>query len=80
MVNKEDFKNIVASELRAIRARHDLTQKQLADKVHVDISTITRYENNSVSMKLDILEKILSAYDIDIAIFFNNIYANMQNE
>lgn len=79
-MNKRDiFKENVSSELRALRGRFNLTQKEVANKADIDIMTVTRYENNTTSMQLDMLQKILSVYDVDIAIFFNNIYANMQN-
>ena len=52
------FKENVAGELRALRAKHKYSQKDVADKANIDIMTITRYENNSVSMQLDMLEKI----------------------
>ena len=41
--------------------------------------TVARYENNSVSMQLDMLEKILSVYNVPLNIFFTNVSANMQN-
>ena len=42
--------------------------------------TIVRYENNNVSMQLDMLEKIVNVYNMKIDIFFDNVYANMQKQ
>ena len=80
MIKKEPFKEQVASELRSLRAISKLSQKEVADKANIDIMTVTRYENNSVSMQLDMIEKILTAYNIDIANFFASISANMQSK
>jgi len=76
---KENFKELVASELRGLRARYNYTQKEVAEKANVDIMTIVRYENNNTSMQLDMLEKIIAVYEIPIYIFYNNISANLQN-
>lgn len=76
---KESFKQKVSSELRALRAKNGLKQKEVANIAGIDIMTVARYENNSVSMQLDMLEKILSVYNVPLNIFFTNISANMQN-
>lgn len=74
---KENFKEQVASELRSLRAKHDLKQKEVANKAKIDVMTVARYENNSASMQLDMIEKIISVYGIELDIFFNSVYANM---
>ena len=77
---RENFKEEVASELRSLRAKFNFTQKEVAEKAGIDVMTVTRYENNSTSMQLDMIEKILSAYDLKPSIFFNTVSANMQKE
>ena len=77
---RENFKAEVASELRSLRAKSNFTQKEVAEKAGIDVMTVTRYENNSTSMQLDMIEKILSAYGLKPSIFFNTISANMQKE
>lgn len=76
---KESFKQKVSSELRALRAKNGLNQKEVAKIAGIDIMTVARYENNSTSMQLDMLEKILSVYKIPLDIFFTNVSANKQN-
>ena len=83
---KENFKECVSAELRSLRAKHKYTQKEVADRASVDIMTVVRYENNSTSMQLDMLEKIENniemneaVYDMPIYIFFDNVSANLQN-
>lgn len=75
---KNSFKEEVASELRSLRAKNNLTQKDVATKAKIDIMTVTRYENNSTSMQLDMIEKIVEVYDVTLAIFFGIVSANMQ--
>ena len=73
-------RELIAEELRGMRAKKQLTLEAIAMKTTLDKMTISRYENNSVSMQIDILEKILKAYEIDFNIFFKNIYANKQKK
>lgn len=77
---KENFKDYVSAELRSLRAEHNYKQKDVANKADVDVMTIVRYENNSTSMQLDMIEKILSVYGINSEIFFSIISAKMQKE
>lgn len=76
---KESFKDYVSAELRSLRAEHNYKQKDVANKANIDVMTIVRYENNSTSMQLDMIEKILSVYDINLENFFSNTSAKMQN-
>ena len=73
-------RELIAEELRSIRAKKKLSIENIAKKSSVAKDTICRYENNKVPMQIDILEKILKAYDIDFDIFFTNIYANKHNK
>lgn len=68
----------IADELRSIRAKKNLSITKASEISEVNKDTISRYENNLVSMQIDILEKLLNAYDIDFSIFFQQIYANTQ--
>lgn len=77
---KESFKNYVSAGLRSLRAECNYKQKDVADKANIDIMTVVRYENNSTSMQLDMIEKILSVYNVKPAVFFKNISAKMQNK
>lgn len=75
---KETFKDYVSAELRSLRAEHNYNQKDVANRANIDVMTVARYENNSTSMQLDMIEKMLTVYDMPASIFFNNIYAKMQ--
>jgi len=75
-----ELKESIASELRKLRADLNITLEELAIKSKVNKDTISRYENNMVSMNIDILFKLLSAFNVNFDIFFTNVNANMQNK
>ena len=77
---KDNFKDYVSAELRSLRAEHNYKQKDVANKANVDVMTIVRYENNSTSMQLDMIEKILSVYNVNLEKFFKIISAKMHNK
>ena len=68
-------RELISEELRSIRAAKKISIENVAIKSNVNKDTISRYENNSVSMQIDTLEKLLKFYEIDFDIFFTNIYA-----
>lgn len=76
---KRKARYLVADGLRSIRAEKGLNIEAVANKSNVNKDTISRYENATVSQQIDILEKILNVYNIDLFIFFKKIYANTQN-
>lgn len=69
-------RDLIASELRSIRAKKDISLEMVAAESGVNKDTICRYENNTVSMQIDILDKLLKYYKVDFDIFFTSIYAN----
>lgn len=72
-------RNIVASALRSTRAELHLSLEEVSKRTKLNISTISRYENGTVSQQIDILEKILEIYGIEMDVFFSKKYANVQN-
>ena len=73
-------RELISDELRAIRAKNKMSIENVADIAGINKDTLCRYENNQVSMQIDILEKILIAYNEDFDIFFKKIYANKQKK
>lgn len=67
----------IAKELKKLRIENDYTQEDVSVKSGVNIGTIVRYEQGSVTANLDKLCKILKIYNIDLHIFFKFIYENM---
>lgn len=72
-------RELVANKLRSIRADYKYTIDYVSINSEISKDTICRYENNQVSMQIDILEKLLNFYKYDFYIFFKEIYAKKQN-
>ena len=60
----------LGKRLRALRQARGLTTQQLADKVAVSQSYISRFENNRAIPDIALLEDILRALNCDLATFF----------
>ncbi len=73
-------RELIAAELRGIRAKRDESVEKVATGSTVSRDTIARYENNLCSPSIDNLEKLLNYYGVDFDIFFTNIYANKHNQ
>jgi len=67
----------IGSKLRSLRQSKGLTTQQLADKVNVSQSYISRFENNKAVPDIDMLHRILTALDSDLATFFASDMENM---
>ncbi|WP_054815415.1 helix-turn-helix domain-containing protein [Nocardia arizonensis] len=59
----------VGDELRAARARRDLTRQQLADSTGLAVSTIQRFENGERSPDMQQLHALCSALEIPMREF-----------
>ena len=57
------FGDILKSHRRAI----DLTQQQLADKLNIDRTSISKYENNKQIPEIDVLRKIADFFNITVS-------------
>lgn len=77
---KENIRNYIADELRALRSRKNLSLVELSDILGISKDTISRYENATTPINIDTLEKFLTYYNIDFDIFFKNACANKHNE
>ncbi len=66
---KDSFKEYVASKLKSLRVKFDYKQKNVANKAKIDVMTLARYENNSSSMQLDMIEKSVTVYGLNLNIF-----------
>lgn len=50
--------------LKEVRIRKKLTQKQVADRISLDTSTISGYENNIKTPSLEVLIKLALLYNV----------------
>lgn len=77
---KTEIKKAISSELRKLRAGTGLKIEEIATKSGVNKDTISRYENGKNYMRIDILYKLISAYDVTIDYFFTQVNANMHKQ
>lgn len=60
----------IGNKLKNLRLSKNLTTQQVADKVNVSQSYISRFENDKAIPDVDMLNRILIALDSDLATFF----------
>lgn len=59
-------KEAMAANLRSLRARDRLTQKDVAEKVGVNIQTITNYEDGKSSPSYETAWKLADLYGVTL--------------
>lgn len=63
----------VAKQVQKLRKEFELTQEQLAEAANIDVSSIAKIERGERSnIKVNTLEKIISAFNISTTTFFND--------
>src|SRR5215207_8517509 len=67
-------------ELRRIRKERGLSQQRLAELAKVDKVTIVHIEGGKVSPKVETLEKLASALEIEVADLFPKVQASLFRE
>lgn len=67
----ENLKEFVAKQIRLLRLKKGLTQESLAEKADLGFNYIYRLENKYLNVKIETIEKIMLALDVDINTFFN---------
>ena len=71
MTNNEQLKSFVAKQIRHLRLEKGFTQEHLAEKANLGFNYIYRLENKQLNVKIDTVEKIMQALEIDLNTFFN---------
>lgn len=64
--------NKIGSQLKELRKFKNLTTSELADKVNVSQSYISRFENSRAIPDIDMLERILKALGTNLSAFFSS--------
>lgn len=72
--------NKIGSQLKALRKAKNLTTQELADKVSISQSYISRFENNRAIPDIDMLERILMALGSDLSSFFSSEVRDMPED
>ncbi|MEI3611479.1 helix-turn-helix domain-containing protein [Pseudogracilibacillus sp. SO30301A] len=63
--------NNIGAKLRILRKAKGLTTQEVANKVNVSQSYISRFENGRAIPDIDMLEKVLTALETNLATFFS---------
>lgn len=63
--------NNIGEKLRNLRKSKKLTTQEIANRVNLSQSYISRFENGHAIPDIDLLEKILLALDTNLATFFS---------
>ncbi len=67
---------LVGGKIRQLRKEHKLTQNELASRIGVQQSDLSRMEKGEYRVSLDTLFKILSEFDLGIGEFFDEMARN----
>jgi transcriptional regulator with XRE-family HTH domain len=70
----------IGLELADIRRSKDLSLVQVARSTNINKDTISKYENGNSSIKIYILDILITYYGTNIANFFTKVYDRLQNE
>lgn len=62
----------IGENLRRLREQQGLTQKQLAEKVGISVSNITKYEKNQLEPSIERLFSISEALNTSVSSILNN--------
>lgn len=72
----------IGKKIKFFRKKSNITQKELAEKIGVSASTVTKYENDSLEANYETLLKICDELDINIAELFedNDNFISLEND
>jgi len=69
-MNIDEMLNLIGKNVKFLRQRNDLTQKELAEKINSSLNPISQIEFGSFNCRLTLLESIAKFYNIDLADIF----------
>ena len=80
MTEKINLREFVAKKIRLLRLKSGMTQEYLAEKDDLGFNYIYRLENKQLNVKLETIEKIIQALEVDMNTFFNIENQNQSGE
>lgn len=69
----------IGKKIRDLRVNANMTQQNLADKLHKTAITIRKYELNQISPPINVLCEIADIFNKPIVYFFDNTYISAEN-
>lgn len=71
MTNETSLKTFVSKQIRHLRLKKGMTQEALAEKAELGFNYIYRLESKELNVKIDTIQKIIHALNVDVSTFFN---------
>lgn len=71
MTKNMNLREFVAKQIRHLRLKNGMTQEYLAEKADLGFNYIYRLENKQLNIKIETIEKIMQALEVDVNTFFN---------
>lgn len=68
----------IGNRIQILRKSHDMTAKELSEKIEISPSFISAVENNSTKLSLKTLRKICDALEVSLAEFFNEDLSSVE--
>lgn len=66
-------KELFPRKIKELRARNDMSQEELAEKIDVHSKTITKFENPKPTFNFETVDKMADAFGVLPSYFFNPI-------
>jgi transcriptional regulator with XRE-family HTH domain len=66
MARGDEFVTTFGRRLKEARTHRQLTQSEVADKLGIDFTTISKYENNKSQPDNDILRELAGIYEVSL--------------
>ena len=76
----EEINKNISAKLKGLRAEKGFSLEEMAENIGVHRETLRKYENNTSSIEIGTLLKMLNIYDIETTYFFELIYGKMPKE
>lgn len=76
----EEISKKISAKLKGLRAEKGFSLEEMAEKIGVHRETLRKYENNPLTIEIEILLNMLNIYDIETTYFFDLIYGNLPKE
>ena len=80
MTEKINLREFVAKQIRLLILKSGMTQEYLAEKADLGFNYIYRLENKQLNVKLETIEKIIQALEVDMNTFFDIENQNQSGE
>lgn len=71
MTKNMNLREFVAKQIRHLRLKKGMTQEYLAERADLGFNYIYRLENKQLNVKIETIEKIMKALDVDVNTFFD---------